>query len=335
MSFDVIEYSNPAAAIATGATVTLPYPAGRSADDYDSSSAEHFAILYQSEYTIDPSFNSTTITFLWPGPPVAAGALLPLQLTLRQTAVPTGTGYDGWSPVLAVAADGARRVLQVTSWTGGEGSAPSSGLYVGSAGLVATAAEAVDIRGATGTTGNTGAAGSAGATGATGPANTLSVGTVTTGAAGSSASVTVAGSAPAQTISFAIPRGDTGTTGAAGPTGPTGPAGADGIDGWTAPYALTYGATVTPNLASYTGFTLTATGNFTLANPTGQSAGQPFWIAITQDGTGGRTCTFGSNFKFEGGVAPVLSAAAGYTDVLWCQVISSGFIAASLARDYA
>lgn len=332
MSFDVIEYSNPASAIATGSTITLPYPAGRSSDDYDNASLEHFAILYQSEYVIDPTFNSTTITFVWPGPQIPAGALLPVQLALTAAVVPTGTGYDGWSPVLAVVADGVRRVLQVADWTGGEGTAPALGLYVGAAGLVATAAEAVDIRGATGATGNTGAAGS---TGATGPANTLSVGTVTTGAAGSSASVSITGSAPTQTINFTIPKGDAGATGAAGPTGATGPAGADGIDGWTAPHALTYGATVTPDLASYTGFTLTATGNFTLANPTNQSAGQPFYVAITQDGTGGRTCTFGSDFKFEGGVAPVLSSAAGYTDVLWCQVISSGFIVASLGRDYA
>jgi hypothetical protein len=332
MSFDVIEYSNPASAIATGATVTLPYPAGRTADEYDDASTEHSAVLYQSEYTINPSFNSTTITFVWPGPTVLPGVLLPIQLTLLETTGPSGTGFDGWSPVLAVVGDGARRVLQVADWTGGEGTAPADGLYVGEGGLVATAAEAVDIRGASGATGNTGATGS---TGATGPANTLSVGSVTTGAAGSSASASITGTAPTQSISFTIPRGDTGATGAAGPTGPTGPAGADGIDGWTAPFALTYAATVTPDLASYTGFTLTATGDFTLANPTNQSAGQPFYVAITQDGTGGRTCTFGSNFKFEGGVPPVLSSAAGYTDVLWCQVLSSGFIVASLGRDYA
>jgi len=50
----------------------------------------------------------------------------------------------------------------------------------------------------------------AAASGDVGPANTLSVGTVTTGSAGSSAAVSITGSAPAQTINFTIPRGDTG-----------------------------------------------------------------------------------------------------------------------------
>lgn len=62
-------------------------------------------------------------------------------------------GEAGWSPVLAVVADGSRRVLKVAAWTGGEGTAPAAGQYVGASGLVATAAEAVDIRGATGPAG--------------------------------------------------------------------------------------------------------------------------------------------------------------------------------------
>lgn len=59
--------------------------------------------------------------------------------------------------------------------------------------------------------------GATGATGATGPANSLSIGTVTTGAAGSSASATITGSAPTQTLNLTIPRGDTGV-GAWSPT---------------------------------------------------------------------------------------------------------------------
>lgn len=58
--------------------------------------------------------------------------------------------------------------------------------------------------------------GDTGATGATGPANSLSIGTVTTGAAGSSASATITGTAPNQTLSLTIPRGDKGDTGNAG-----------------------------------------------------------------------------------------------------------------------
>ena len=55
------------------------------------------------------------------------------------------TGNDGWAPVLSVASDGAvRKVLQVTSWIGGEGTAPSTG-YVAAGGVVANIADADDL----------------------------------------------------------------------------------------------------------------------------------------------------------------------------------------------
>jgi hypothetical protein len=79
-------------------------------------------------------------------------------------------GNDGWSPVLAVVTDGARRVLQVTDWVGGEGTKPATGGYIGATGLEALIANGVDIRGATGSTGNTGN------TGAAGPSNLPDVG---------------------------------------------------------------------------------------------------------------------------------------------------------------
>lgn len=62
-------------------------------------------------------------------------------------------GAKGWTPVLAVVSDSARRVLQVTDWTGGEGAKPATGSYIGSSGLVTLIASAVDIRGAQGTSG--------------------------------------------------------------------------------------------------------------------------------------------------------------------------------------
>ena len=52
-----------------------------------------------------------------------------------------------------------------------------------------------------------------GTSGPAGPANSLSIGTVTTGAPGSSASATITGTAPSQTLSLTIPRGNTGATG--------------------------------------------------------------------------------------------------------------------------
>jgi len=64
---------------------------------------------------------------------------------------PGATGATGWSPLPQVESDGERRVFYLT-WTGGEGSPPSSG-YIGVSGLVGTAAEAVDVRGAEGVAG--------------------------------------------------------------------------------------------------------------------------------------------------------------------------------------
>lgn len=63
-------------------------------------------------------------------------------------------GFNGWSPILAVENDGARRVLRVVDWTGGSGTEPVSGLYIGVTGLVADIADAVDIRGPQGLPGN-------------------------------------------------------------------------------------------------------------------------------------------------------------------------------------
>ena len=56
-------------------------------------------------------------------------------------------GLHGWTPKFAVVTDGTRRVQQVVDWFGGTGSKPATGEYVGATGLVATIAQAVDIRG--------------------------------------------------------------------------------------------------------------------------------------------------------------------------------------------
>lgn len=67
---------------------------------------------------------------------------------------PTGpkgdTGDAAWTPVFAIVADGERRVQRVTDWTGGGGTKPATGAYLGPTGFVATAAEATDVRGAAG-----------------------------------------------------------------------------------------------------------------------------------------------------------------------------------------
>jgi len=77
---------------------------------------------------------------------------------------------------------------------------------------------------------------------------------------------------------------------------------------------LTDGATITPDFDAGQNFSVTLAGNRTLANPTNIDAGQTGSIFITQDGTGGRTLSFGSYWDFAGGTAPTLSTAAGAVD---------------------
>lgn len=77
-------------------------------------------------------------------------------------------GDDGWSPVFGLVTDGERRVLQLVDWVGGEGTKPSTGQYIGPTGLVATPAEAVDLRGSQGATGAPGTNGTNGTDGTDG-----------------------------------------------------------------------------------------------------------------------------------------------------------------------
>lgn len=97
--------------------------------------------------------------------------------------------------------------------------------------------------------------------------------------------------------------------------------------------ALTDGATITPDFGTGNNFSVTLGGNRTLANPTNQGAGQHGAIVITQDGTGGRTLAYGSNWKFPGGTAPTLTTTANAVDVLVYYVESASRIAANIVLD--
>lgn len=96
--------------------------------------------------------------------------------------------------------------------------------------------------------------------------------------------------------------------------------------------ALTDGATITPDFNEGNFYSVTLAGNRVLANPTNAAAGQSGSIFITQDGTGSRTLSFGSSWKFAGGVAPTLSTASGAEDRLDYVVKSSTHIQASLSK---
>ena len=88
--------------------------------------------------------------------------------------------------------------------------------------------------------------------------------------------------------------------------------------------ALTDAATITPDFDDNCNFSVTLAGNRTLANPSNITAGQSGVIVVTQDGTGSRTLSFGSNFKFAGGTAPTLTTTASAVDVIayYCESTS-------------
>ena len=70
-------------------------------------------------------------------------------------------GNDGWTPQFSVVSDGARRVLRLIDWIGGEGTKPGNvGNYVGPSGFTGSIGSATDIRGAAGVDGTNGLDGS-------------------------------------------------------------------------------------------------------------------------------------------------------------------------------
>ena len=91
--------------------------------------------------------------------------------------------------------------------------------------------------------------------------------------------------------------------------------------------------TVVLDLNENANFSLTLTGNITLANPTSLTAGTSGSIFLIQDGTGSRTATFGNSFDFIGGTAPTLTTAASSVDRIDYIVLDSSNIhtVASLA----
>lgn len=99
---------------------------------------------------------------------------------------------------------------------------------------------------------------------------------------------------------------------------------------------LTDGATVTPDFNNGLNWTLTIGGNRTLANPTNAKDGQSGVIKVIQDGTGGRTLAYGSNWKFPGtaAVGGVLSTSPGMVDAISYVVTSDGTILATLSKDF-
>ncbi len=92
-------------------------------------------------------------------------------------------------------------------------------------------------------------------------------------------------------------------------------------------------STVTINMASSCHHTVNMNGNKTFAAPSNQAVGQTGSIFLTQDGTGSRTGTFNSAFKFVGGTAPTLTTTAAAVDRIDYIILSSNVIHCAVSLD--
>ena len=85
---------------------------------------------------------------------------------------------------------------------------------------------------------------------------------------------------------------------------------------------LTDASTIAVDMDDNNNFLVTLGGNRTLGNPTNVVEGQTGFIEVIQDGTGSRTLSYGSNYRFVGGTAPTLTTTASAKDVLAYAVLS-------------
>jgi hypothetical protein len=95
---------------------------------------------------------------------------------------------------------------------------------------------------------------------------------------------------------------------------------------------LTDAATIAVDMSTFINAVVTLGGNRALGNPTNEKVGQSGVIRIVQDATGSRTLTYGTDWEFAGGVAPVLSTAANAQDLLFYYVIATDRIFGNLIK---
>ena len=97
--------------------------------------------------------------------------------------------------------------------------------------------------------------------------------------------------------------------------------------------ALSDGSTITIDMATACHHSVTLGGNRTFAAPSNQVIGQSGSLFITQDGTGSRTASFNSAFKFVGGTAPTLTTTASAVDRIDYVILSSNVIHCAVSLD--
>ena len=98
--------------------------------------------------------------------------------------------------------------------------------------------------------------------------------------------------------------------------------------------SLTSGTTITIDMANSNNFSVTLAHNAEFANPSNDTAGQSGSIFITQDGTGSRTASWGSDWDFAGGTAPTLTTTAGAVDRIDYVILDATNIHAVATLNY-
>lgn len=99
--------------------------------------------------------------------------------------------------------------------------------------------------------------------------------------------------------------------------------------------SLTDASTIALDLSTGINFDVTLGGNRTLGNPTNAKEGQSGAIKVVQDGTGGRTLSFGTSYKFFDGLVPDLKTTAGAVNRLGYLVLDDGTVEITYVRGLA
>ena len=90
-------------------------------------------------------------------------------------------------------------------------------------------------------------------------------------------------------------------------------------------------STITMNLAQTNNFSVTLGGNRVLANVTNSTPGQSGFIVVRQDGTGSRTLSYGTGWRFPSNSAPTLTTTANAVDlIVYTATTTSNVIAQAL-----
>ena len=98
--------------------------------------------------------------------------------------------------------------------------------------------------------------------------------------------------------------------------------------------SLTDEANVSISFQNGQNFSLTLEGNRALSNPTECVPGQVGSIFLVQDGTGGRTLSYGTSWEFPGASAPTISTSGGAVDRMDYIVRTSTGVQAILSKEY-